>query len=40
MNQYNLNRYIKAQADAFEIAYYELSNGKKNHIGCGIFSLK
>ena len=29
MNQYNLNRYIKAQADAFEIAYYELSNGKK-----------
>ena len=29
MNQYNLNRYIKAQADAFEIAYYELSSGKK-----------
>ena len=29
MSNYNLNRFIKAQSDAFEIAYYELSNGKK-----------
>lgn len=29
MEEYNLNRFIKAQADSYEIAYYELSNGKK-----------
>ena len=29
MQEYNLNRFIKAQADSYEIAYYELSNGKK-----------
>ena len=29
MEQYNLQRFIKAQSDWFEAAYYELSNGKK-----------
>jgi uncharacterized protein (DUF1810 family) len=29
MSEYNLKRFIKAQSDSFEIAYYELSNGKK-----------
>ena len=29
MNEFNLNRFIKAQRDSFEVAYYELSNGKK-----------
>jgi len=29
MNEFNLNRFIKAQRDSFEVAYYELSNEKK-----------
>ena len=29
MSEYNLKRFLKAQSDAFEIAYYELSSGKK-----------
>lgn len=29
MNEYNLNRFIKAQNECFEIVYQELNNGKK-----------
>lgn len=29
MNGYNLKRFLKAQSETFEIAYYELQNGKK-----------
>lgn len=29
MNGYNLKRFLRAQSETFEIAYYELQNGKK-----------
>jgi len=37
---YNLDRFLTAQESVYDTALNELRNGKKNLIGCGIFSRR
>ena len=38
--KYNLTRFLEAQNKDYNNALSEIKNGKKHHIGCGIYFLK